>query len=223
MSLYDYLNQVNIIFPWQKVNLLSSHLPTIWILVWIISVWNLKYKTIGCREIHSSVLKKSNCVKANYLGGPALISHLKIPFVSRLVFLRLSLSNKKSIIKFKCHNIQSTDSGLGPVSTLEFCIQKETKPKFYRFSPLFQKIQKRDSFFLFNHLVGVEESATVTPGRTKIVTGGDSGQKIYNDWLIIFWHHSEEGNEDLKPLWTMCINSLLFVLCVSSLGIFPWK
>ena len=126
-------------FPWQKVNLLSSHLPTIWILVWIISVWNLKYKTIGCREIHSSVLKKSNCVKANYLGGPALISHLKIPFVSRLVFLRLSLSNKKSIIKFKCHNIQSTDSGLGPVSTLEFCIQKETKPKFSRFSPLFSE------------------------------------------------------------------------------------
>ena len=127
-------------FPWQKVNLLSSHLPTIWILVWIISVWNLEYKTIGFREIHSSVPKKSNCVKANYLGGPALISHLKIPFVSRLVFLRLSLSNKKSIIKFKCHNIQSTDSGLGPVSTLEFCIQKETKPKLYRFFPLFQKI-----------------------------------------------------------------------------------
>ena len=24
------------------------------------------------------------------------------------------------------------------------------------------------------HLVGVDESATVTPGRTKIVTGGDS-------------------------------------------------
>ena len=96
-------------------------------------------QTIGCREIHSSVPKKSNCVKANYLGGPALISHLKIPFVSRLVFLRLSLSNKKSIIKFKCHNIQSTDSGLGPVSTLEFCIQRETKPKFYRFSPLFSE------------------------------------------------------------------------------------
>ena len=96
-------------------------------------------QTIGCWEIHLSVPKKSNCVKANYLGGPALISHLKIPFVSRLVFLRLSLSNKKSIIKFKCHNIQSTDSGLGPVSTLEFCIQRETKPKFYRFSPLFSE------------------------------------------------------------------------------------
>ena len=47
-------------------------------------------------EIQLSVPKKSNCVKANYLGGPALISHLKMPFVSRLVFLRLSLSNKKS-------------------------------------------------------------------------------------------------------------------------------
>ena len=97
-------------------------------------------QTIGCREIHSSVPKKSNCVKANYLGGPALISHLKIPFVSRLVFLRLSLSNKKSIIKFKCHNIQSTDSGLGPVSTLEFCIQKETKPNSINFPLFFQKI-----------------------------------------------------------------------------------
>ena len=69
-------------------------------------------------EIQLSVPKKSNCVKANYLGGPALISHLKMPFVSRLVFLRLSLSNKKYIIKFKCHDIQSTDSGLGPISTL---------------------------------------------------------------------------------------------------------
>ena len=27
---------------------------------------------------------------------------------------------------------------------------------------------------VFVNLVGVEESATVTPGRTKIVTGGDS-------------------------------------------------
>ena len=89
-------------------------------------------QTIGCREIHSSVLKKSNCVKANYLGGPALISHLKIPFVSRLVFLRLSLSNKKSIIKFKCHNIQSTDSDLVPFQPWRILNSEERKPKISR-------------------------------------------------------------------------------------------
>ena len=104
-------------------------------------------QTIGCREIHSSVPKKSNCVKANYLGGPALISHLKIPFVSRLVFLRLSLSNKKSIIKFKCHNIQSTDSGLGPVSTLEFCIQKNQNSIDF---PLFFRKSKNGIVFFFS-------------------------------------------------------------------------
>ena len=121
---------------WKNLNLylsLSSHSPTTWIRVWIISVWNLKYKTLVAEEIYLSVPKKSNCVKANYLGGPALISHLKIPFVSRLVFLRLSLSNKKYIIKFKCHNIQSTDSDHGPISTLGNCEFRRKKTKDINF------------------------------------------------------------------------------------------
>ena len=80
-------------------------------------------------EIQLSVPKKSNCVKANYLGGPALISHLKIPFVSRLVFLRLSLSNKKYIIKFKCHDIQSTDSG--PSQPWGILNSEKGKPKIF--------------------------------------------------------------------------------------------
>ena len=133
---YDYLNRVNIIFHLEKILRFTLNLI----------LTSLTYHLDPCLD---NVRLKSEIQKIICKGRKYIWVCRRNPIVWRRITLEdlrwfrtwkyhlfpscCSLDSacpiKRCIIKFKCHNIQSTDSDLGPISTLENSEfrRKETK------------------------------------------------------------------------------------------------